>query len=647
MFNKLYKKCLSSKKNQCFFTLFSFLFLFANVNAKEFIDFNQPDIGTTIKLNGKSGAQYKIVDGDNGKALEVSCSVGSNRFPGIQIHPKAKVWNLSGYNKVEVDITNLSKQRVKVFVRVDNPGDWRKNPWNCTGTMIPAAATKTVTVVFGYSWGQPGFKLDPAKVNNILIYCANLKQSAKLKVNSIRATAGKVEMKIQNRIAKTIKPINGILADGKSLAKLQLKNRGTESQVTKQGVTITFPANNKRAITELLIRPANGKSWNLAAGNQVEFIVRNIGKTATTVTCRVDNPNSNRINHCVTGSKTIAPGEKKQLIVSFVTDKIWDANSKDSFKFASDKVSAVAISVSKNSEPVNLRVEKIKLSIATATPPKWLGERPPVPGNWVKTFSDDFTKPIIDEAKWSVPNKKTFSEADGLPTLINYNPSWWDKVSVNTGDNVAIKNDYMVITCTKPKDIKFDEPKFKGRKYLTGLVATYGKFTQKYGYFEAKMKMPKTLGMWPAFWMMPDRGKNYKGRNRRDTANGGMEFDIMEHLVRFGPYRYNIAMHWNGYTRGKHKSKGTEDIYFKPDEGGFVTTGLLWEPGKITFYCNGRVVGTWSNKRVADVPGFIQFTMPVGGWGTNGVVDDNGLPAEFVIEYVRAWQKKEYMSIND
>jgi hypothetical protein len=40
-----------------------------------------------------------------------------------------------------------------------------------------------------------------------------------------------------------------------------------------------------------------------------------------------------------------------------------------------------------------------------------------------------------------------------------------------------------------------------------------------------------------------------------------MEFDIMEHLTRWGPNRFNIAMHYDGYGEGH---KGVAQIVSTP-----------------------------------------------------------------------------------
>ena len=98
-------------------------------------------------------------------------------------------------------------------------------------------------------------------------------------------------------------------------------------------------------------------------------------------------------------------------------------------------------------------------------------------------------------------------------------------------------------------------------------------------------------------------------------------------------------MHWDGYGKN-HKSTGSDHIYVRADKEGFITSGMLWEPGKLTFYCNGAPVATWSNPRVSNVPGHIMFTLPCGGWGGNDL-DNSGLPDDFVIDWVRAWQRED------
>ena len=41
----------------------------------------------------------------------------------------------------------------------------------------------------------------------------------------------------------------------------------------------------------------------------------------------------------------------------------------------------------------------------------------------------------------------------------------------------------------------------KDGKYYGGMIDTKGKFQHKYGYWEARCKLPEEVGHWPAFWI--------------------------------------------------------------------------------------------------------------------------------------------------
>ncbi len=43
-------------------------------------------------------------------------------------------------------------------------------------------------------------------------------------------------------------------------------------------------------------------------------------------------------------------------------------------------------------------------------------------------------------------------------------------------------------------------------EYISGILTTQGRFSQKYGYFEIRAKIPVGVGVWPAFWMLADDG---------------------------------------------------------------------------------------------------------------------------------------------
>ena len=194
------------------------------------------------------------------------------------------------------------------------------------------------------------------------------------------------------------------------------------------------------------------------------------------------------------------------------------------------------------------------------------------PATGSRRFDEEFDGPTIDQTKWNI-----------------YGPNYWDRASHWTKDNLILEDGMAKFRFEKKRgfhndnsDPKVDPQNLSGQKqsdYACGYLDTYGKWVQRYGYFEARVKLPRAPGLWPTFWMIPDRGAAVGPHDKRnDTGNGGMELDIMEHLTRWGPYRYNIALHFDGYGK-EHKSVGSPFNYVQADKDGFITPGLLWTAG--------------------------------------------------------------------
>jgi beta-glucanase (GH16 family) len=267
-------------------------------------------------------------------------------------------------------------------------------------------------------------------------------------------------------------------------------------------------------------------------------------------------------------------------------------------------------------------VDSIRAVAPPPAVPDWLGKRPPVPGEWKQTLAEEFDGTAIDESRWSV-----------------YGPNYWDKRCHFSKDNVTVGGGVVRLRFEKKRGHENDDPTKPETDWTTGHLMSLDRWRQRHGYFECRLKPPTAPGLWPAFWMMPDRGPE-AGAKRQATEEGGMEFDIWEYLARYVPNRYNLACHWDGYGK-EHKSLGSELAYVQPDKDGFVTAGMLWEPGKVTFYGNGAPVGQWESARVSNVPEYFLFTAVSGGWGGNDLTGE-GLPDDFVLDYVRVWQRSDW-----
>lgn len=557
--------------------------------------------------------------------VAVTCRPGTSEWPGIVIRPEAAAWDLSAYGHVEARIVNTGSETLSLALRVDNEGDWTTNPWNSESAYPKPGESVTIRVRFGYSWGQPGFALDTARVSQVLVFLTKPTSEQSFRLESLTAGGEPGEKPPVNPDAVRYRPRGGVLlgAGANPEGALTAEGQGCEARLVEAegGVTLEadFPAGAQEAVARLT--PSVGR-LDLREWLEVRVGVRNAGSTAMAPRARLESDWGE--GPWVGATEPLAPGATCELTLPFaagvVTLRTGERAVGES-PFESDRGRAIALAAEGEGER-KLVVDSLRATVPPAPAlPAWLGTRPPTEGAWRQTLAEEFDGPALDEARWSI-----------------YHPNYWDKRSHFSRDNAILADGLLTLRFEKRRGHHNDDPTGAETDWATGFLTSTHKWTQRYGYFESRMKLPSAPGMWPAFWMMPDRGPE-AGDAREATENGGMEIDVLEYLSRYGPYRYNVAAHWDGYG-AEHKSLGSERLYVQPDAGGFYTAGLLWEPGKLTFYCNGAVVAEWSDPRVCSVPMYILYTMVSGGWGGNDLTGE-GLPDSLVIDYVRAWQRAD------
>lgn len=206
-----------------------------------------------------------------------------------------------------------------------------------------------------------------------------------------------------------------------------------------------------------------------------------------------------------------------------------------------------------------------------------------------------------------------------------------------TAENATVEDGHLVITAKK-------EDK-GGSHYTSARLVTRGHFSQAYGKFEARIKLPEGAGFWPAFWMMP-----------QDSVYGNWpvsgEIDIMENRGR-EPEKVEGTLHYGGEGNGHiYTGKG----YTFPDGGkttDFHTYAIEWEPGEIRWYVDDILVQTqndWysiSKNQAADnaYPApfdqkfYMILNLALGGNFDGGImVKDDLFPGKMVVDYVRAYE---------
>ena len=162
-----------------------------------------------------------------------------------------------------------------------------------------------------------------------------------------------------------------------------------------------------------------------------------------------------------------------------------------------------------------------------------------------------------------------------------------------------------------------------GLSYASGLLTTAHAFSQTYGYFEIRAKIPGGKGLWPAFWLIPvDR-------------SWPPEIDVMEahgHLVN----GYWATVHWRE-TNGAAQEKGfrirtpdlTED---------FHDFGVEWGPQHILWTFDGRVVARAPTPASLRKPMYMVVNLAVGGKWPGDPDASTRFPAKLHVQRVQAYR---------
>jgi beta-glucanase (GH16 family) len=207
----------------------------------------------------------------------------------------------------------------------------------------------------------------------------------------------------------------------------------------------------------------------------------------------------------------------------------------------------------------------------------------------------------------------------------------------NRALNAQIKGGNLVITAQKEA---FTGADGITRDYTSARLKTQGLFTQAYGRFEARIKIPAGQGMWPAFWML---GQDI-------TTNGWPkcgEIDIMENIGR-EPGMVHGSLHGPNSIGGTSDTTSTVTL---PNNANFADDfhvyAVEWEPTQIRFYVDSNnyaafnksdwpANGTW----VFDHPFFVIVNVAVGGSWPGSPDATTQFPQQLLVDYVRVYTKQ-------
>ncbi|MFL6158913.1 MAG: family 16 glycosylhydrolase [Marmoricola sp.] len=252
---------------------------------------------------------------------------------------------------------------------------------------------------------------------------------------------------------------------------------------------------------------------------------------------------------------------------------------------------------------------------------------------WTCTFDDEFDGPTLDRRYWAVQTTRKSGFTTGTSAMYACAADTPDTVAVDQGNlNLSLVELPAVSRCRANKS----------SKYAFGQVMHFQTFSQTYGKYEVRAKIPDldVPGSQQSFWLWPK--KNTYGAW---PASGEIDF------AELYSSRPNLDRPYLHYLPGKTTAGSNDNIThancpIRPGE--YNTYGLEWKPGQLTVLLNGDVCFTddYSSAAAAfqgkyspfDKPFYLSLTQAM---GTTGNVYDPAVVPEKVttqIDYVRIWK---------
>lgn len=226
-------------------------------------------------------------------------------------------------------------------------------------------------------------------------------------------------------------------------------------------------------------------------------------------------------------------------------------------------------------------------------------------GTWTPVWHDEFDGPAIDPAKWR-SNRYGGTSDDGA-----FNPGI--EGAFFSPRNVSVADGQAVFT------VRTESATVGGVSYdcSSGVLSTEGLFDLLDGdYVEARIRIPKGEGLWPAFWTLP-------------PGRWPPEIDIAEFINTAKRSQPTAVYHAFDHAN-PHGEYGDPAVDYRDS---WHTYGMLRSAGRIVVYLDGvPYPDTITNITVDDLPQFMILNLSV--LARHGDVAG----AEMRIDWVRVWR---------
>lgn len=242
-------------------------------------------------------------------------------------------------------------------------------------------------------------------------------------------------------------------------------------------------------------------------------------------------------------------------------------------------------------------------------------------GSWRLVFSEEFEGQGLDKERWTTCY---WWNKDGCTNLGNKELQWYRP------ENVSVSGGKLRLVA-KPQTVTG----FEGRTfdYTSGMVTTgrdyeelprSSRFRFRYGHVEVRAKVPAGKGLWSAIWLLPE------------TRESRPEIDIMEVL---GDSLTSLRMHYH-YKRGDERESAGQDAKTPDLSQDWHIYGLTWDADNIVWSIDGREVWRYTDAATISAEDmYLLINLAVGGEWPGAPSEETKFPAEYLVDYVRIWQR--------
>ncbi|NOZ47216.1 MAG: family 16 glycosylhydrolase [Chlorobi bacterium] len=238
---------------------------------------------------------------------------------------------------------------------------------------------------------------------------------------------------------------------------------------------------------------------------------------------------------------------------------------------------------------------------------------------WKLTFEDNFDNDTLDKDVWLTSffwGKMMLNESYSLAH---------DKHLYTDGKNIEINNSILSIQVKNEKakgkawnpEFGFMEKEFD---FTSGIINTAQSFRQKYGLFEAKVKLSNADNVQNDFWMAGEK--------------------MLPHIDIF---KFNslakkeiiTSNFWQAETNKNGFEKNQEKSVIPTLQNDYYIYSLEWTPEKLSWKINDYLIAEQTSG-LPDEELFIQFSS-----GINDSSNQNNLPAGMEIDWIRCYKQNE------